>query len=98
MLIHSKCPSLRYIQIQYCSWRVAYRRDFEANSHEPKEWVELQPLDRDEIALIELFALENFCAETGLPTTRRPGTPMSDEEHNKTYDTYYSVSQKTDDV
>ncbi len=51
---------------------------------EPTEWVELLPLDPDEVASIELFALRSFCSESGLPSTERPGSPMSDEELNRT--------------
>ena len=85
MLIHSKCPSLKYIQIQQCSWQVVYKRSLDTNGDVPTQWVELQPLDQDEIASIELFALENFCSKSGLPSTERPESPMSDEELNRTY-------------
>jgi hypothetical protein len=85
MLIHSKCPTLRYIQIQQCSWQVAYKRSLATDGDVPTEWVELLPLDPDEVASIELFALRSFCSESGLPSTERPGSPMSDEELNRTY-------------
>ncbi|KAE9368859.1 hypothetical protein N431DRAFT_470543 [Stipitochalara longipes BDJ] len=85
MLIQSKCPSLKYIQIQYCSWAVAYKRSSATSGDQPTEWVELQPLDQDEIASIELFALRNFCTECGLPSIERPENPISDEELNEAY-------------
>ena len=85
MLIHSKCPSLKYIQIQQCSWQVVYKRSLDTNGDVPTQWVELLPLDPDEVASIELFALRSFCSESGLPSTERPGSPMSDEELNRTY-------------
>lgn len=76
ILIHSKCPSLKYIKIQAYAWEVAYQN--------LKSTIALRPLDQDEIASIDLFALQSFCSESGLPATERPSTPISDEELNET--------------
>jgi hypothetical protein len=76
ILIHSKCPSLKYIKIQAYAWEVAYQN--------LKSTIALRLLDQDEIASIDLFALQSFCSESGLPATERPSTPISDEELNET--------------
>jgi hypothetical protein len=47
-------------------------------------FVDIRPLDPDEVALIELFALGNFPFPNGLPVNGRPGTPPSDELLNRT--------------
>jgi hypothetical protein len=81
MLIHSKCPSLQYINIQNYAWQVLYKKS--TNGDMATDFVDLRPLDPDEVASIELFALGNFRDESGLPVGERPGTPMSDEELNE---------------
>jgi hypothetical protein len=84
ILIHSKCPSLKYIKIQDYAWEVDYQILKSTIDDIPIEWVALRPLDQDEIASIDLFALQSFCSESGLPATERPSTPISDEELNET--------------
>jgi hypothetical protein len=82
MLIHSKCPSLKYINIQGYAWEVPYQILKSTVDDIPIERVALRPLDQDEVASIDLFALQSFCSESGLPATERPSTPLSDEELN----------------
>jgi hypothetical protein len=48
------------------------------------EFVDLRPLDSDEVASIELFAFGLFTFPNGLPMNERPGTPPSDEILNRT--------------
>ena len=82
ILIHSKCPSLQYINIQHYAWQVLYKKS--TNGDMATDFVDLRPLDPDEVASIELFALGNFPFPNGLPMSERPGTPPSDELLNRT--------------
>ncbi len=81
ILIHSKCPSLQYINIEYCAWQVLYQKL--TNGDMATDFVSLRPLDPDEVVSIELFALGNFRSENGLPMSERSGTPPSDEQLNR---------------
>jgi hypothetical protein len=82
ILIHSKCPSLQYINIQHYAWQVLYKKS--TNADMATAFVDLRPLDPDEVASIELFALRSFPFPNGLPIMERPGTPPSDELLNRT--------------
>lgn len=62
---------------------MVYKKSKSTNDDMATECVVLRPLDPDEVASIELFALKNFCSESGLPATERPGTPLTDEELNE---------------
>jgi hypothetical protein len=61
---------------------VLYKKS--TNGDTATDFVDLRPLDPDEVASIELFALGTFCSESGLPVVARPGTPPSDEQLNRT--------------
>jgi hypothetical protein len=61
---------------------VLYKKS--TNGDMATDFVDLRPLDPAEVVSIELFALGNFCSESGLPVAEIPGTPSSDEQLNET--------------
>jgi hypothetical protein len=72
-LIQSRCPRLQYIRIQYWAWRIFLPADSSSGGEEQKDTrVELVALDIDEMLSIDLFAIENFPNQTGLPGPEEP--------------------------
>jgi hypothetical protein len=60
---------LQCIRIQYWAWRVGLVADVNSCGEEQKELV---ALDIDETLSIDLFAIENFPGQTGLPGHEEP--------------------------
>ena len=76
-LMHSNCTSLRYVGIGRWVWQIItkYGPDL---ATEPA--VEFRELDHDEKSSIELFALEHFASQSGLPGTEREIEALSEEQ------------------
>jgi hypothetical protein len=82
---------LLFIRIQYWAWRICLVADASTCGEEQKELV---LLDIDEILSIDLFAIENFPHQTGLPGHEEP---CDIEEPLERLDTVDSVSKMIDE-
>ena len=60
---------MQCIRIQYWAWRICLVADASSCGEEQKELV---ALDIDEMLSIDLFAIENFPHQTGLPGHEEP--------------------------
>ncbi|KAE9375220.1 hypothetical protein N431DRAFT_402570 [Stipitochalara longipes BDJ] len=91
-LIRSRCPRLQFIRIQYWAWRICLVADASTCGEEQKELV---ALDIDEILSIDLFAIENFPHQAGLPGHEEPRDAEDPSEQPYTLDS--EVSKMIDD-
>jgi len=83
LLIHSKCPSLRFIQIEQCAWQVHFIQVVSVEHGTLQQEAYLRPLDKDEIYSIELFALADDHTRSGLFAPERPHQYIPDALYNK---------------
>ena len=78
-LIHSMCPSLKYIRIQWWAWQIQPARSSSLDGEQQAE-TGFRELDHDETWAIELFAIHTFVSQSGLPGPEEPHDGLSDEE------------------
>jgi hypothetical protein len=76
-LMHSNCASLNYVGIGNWVWQIITKHNSNP-AIEPE--IEFRELDQDEKSYMELFALEYFASQSGLPGTEKPPEPLSEEE------------------
>jgi hypothetical protein len=76
-LMHSNCASLNYVGIGDWVWQIITKHNSDP-AIEPE--IEFRELDQDEKSCMELFALEHFASQSGLPETERAPEPLSEEE------------------
>lgn len=65
-LIQAQCPSLQYILIGQCAWQLTHGQAVSSLATYDSSTIYLRPLDEDEIAAIELFALATQATQGGL--------------------------------
>lgn len=75
--MQSNCASLNYIGIGDWVWQIITKPNSDPAI---KPEIEFRELDQDEKSHIELFALEYFASQSGLPGTEKPPEPLSEEE------------------
>ncbi|KAH7336582.1 hypothetical protein BKA65DRAFT_506760 [Rhexocercosporidium sp. MPI-PUGE-AT-0058] len=79
-LIKVECSSLQYLQIGQWVWR--FTNSIGTHLHHPDQ-VELRKLEYDELMSIELFAMNTFASESGLPEPETEHEEISDEEEDR---------------
>lgn len=78
---------MQFIRIQYWAWRICLVADASTCGEEQKELV---ALDIDETLSIDLFAIENFPHQTGLPGHEEPSDVQEPSEQLYTLDSEVS--------
>lgn len=80
-LMRSKCPTLQYVQIQRHAWHITAPPSgvpiLEAYA---ESQVELRELEWDERMYIELFAIDTFPMQSGLPGPEEFQEEMGEDE------------------
>ena len=80
-LMRSKCPTLQYAQIQRRAWHItAPPSGVPILEADAESQVELRELEWDERMNIELFAIDTFPTQSGLPGPEELHEEMSEEE------------------
>ncbi|KAK0128119.1 hypothetical protein ONS95_000102 [Cadophora gregata] len=75
-----RCPSLQYVQIGQWTWQYT---DLVDRHFEDSDQVQIRQLEYDEMMTFELFAMNTFASEAGLPEPETVHTEWSEEEENR---------------
>jgi len=82
-LLKSKCPSLQYIKIQRWAWHVTSPLGALDPGADIYSQVELRQLEFEEKLAIELFAMDTFANQAGLPGPEEFHEELTEEENER---------------
>lgn len=83
-LMRSQCPSLQYVQVHSWAWQiVAPLPGVAVTEADADSQIVLRELEWEERRSIELFSLQTFAEQSGLPAPAEYHEEMSEEEEER---------------